>query len=112
MIKLASAIMLSLALSGCGGGLLSNIGDIAREDIRAAHASAVAYNDPLAVQCWAWLETVIPDAPITEVKGVATAYQKARNIRRAIQLRDTDAFKLNCGPMLMDSRSVITGLLF
>lgn len=112
MIRIISAIMLLLAVSGCGGGLLSNIGDIARADIKAAHASAVAYSDPLAVQCWAWLETVVPNAPITEVKGVATAYQKSRNIRRAIELKDTDAFKLNCGPMLYDSRSVITGLLF
>ena len=103
-----------LLLSGCASGLQSVGGGLkqfAVEDMKEAHASAVLHNDALAVQCWEYLMTSMPDAPKTKVIGPATAYQKARNIRRIVQLSSTDDFLKACSPMIADSRSVIRRLV-
>lgn len=101
----------ALALGGCQGLNFDDLSKLAIADVKAAHASAQAWNDPLAVQCWGFLVTVIPDAKPTKVIGFATGYQKLRNIRRVIQIKDTDAFKIACSPMIRDSRSFIVRLV-
>ena len=103
-----------MLLAGCTSGLHSVGGGLkqfAVKDVKAAHASAVLHNDALAVQCWEYLMTSMPDAPKTKVIGPATAYQKARNIRRLVELGSTDDFLKACSPMIADSRSVIRRLV-
>ena len=73
-------------------------------------------DDQLAVKCWTHLEQLTlanipdPDAPVGRVVGVLSAYQKARNVRRKIEVGISNQSKLECGPMLMENRSVIKRL--
>ena len=107
-------ISVLLLLAGCASGVQSIGGGLkqfAVKDMKAAHASAVLHNDVLAAQCWEYMMTAMPDALKTEVIGPATAYQKARNIRRIVELSSTDDFLRACSPMIADSRSVIRRLV-
>lgn len=76
-------IALTLLLGACTPALQQ----FALEDAQAARASAVAWSDPVGEKCWTYIEDVAK-RPQTEIIGLMTAVQKARNIRRLVA-RDT-----------------------
>ena len=60
--------------------------------------------------CWGYIEEfAVANAPgdetqMGEVVGVFSAYQKARNVRRTVvEVKVSDEFRLQCGPMLTES---------
>ncbi len=84
------------------------------EDVQQAKVMATLTNDRLAVHCWTYLETFAeenaPDPTVEtgNIVGALSAYQAARNVRRAIiEVKLSDDFRFECGPMLMDSRSAL-----
>ncbi len=103
-------IVLALLLGGCANG--SKFSEIVLADVQQAKVLAEQADDQLAVKCWTHLEQLTlanipnPDAPVGRVVGVMSAYQKARNVRRKVEAGISDQSRLECGPMLMESRSV------
>ena len=101
------AFALALFLSACSGAQIFN--KVVLEDVRQAKLMAERTEDVLALKCWTYLEEftlarVGDEIPAGEVVGVLSTYQKARNVRRTvIEVRLSDEFKLECGPMLIDS---------
>lgn len=100
------------------GDFLDNIGNFAREDLKAAMVLAgdadfdgvveKVGGDPLSNQCWFFLHAKLEaqgDKPAITVAGIASALQLKRNIRREGGL--SDEFKAACGGLIMDTRSVI-----
>jgi len=113
----------ALALSGCAQGIAAVSGkiqtdaafnELVLEDVQAAIVLATQSNDELGLMCWTYLERFTlenaPDAenPAGKVVGVFSAYQKARNVRKTvIEVEISDAFRLECGPMLTESMGVL-----
>ncbi len=104
-------IVLLLLLGGCATGS-PEFRNILQEDVRQAKLMAEQSDDQLALKCWSYLEgataTRVPSEG--ELAGVLSAYQKARDVRRAIDAGVSDQFKLECGPMLLDSRGALRRL--
>lgn len=86
----------------------------ASDDLRAALADAQAHNDVIAATCWGKLLERVEDIPrLTETRviGAASAYQKARNIRRRVDAGWSDEVRLACAALADDGRGVIRRLL-
>lgn len=88
--------------------------EIVLKDVQQAKLLALQTNDLLAVKCWAYLEEfTLANSPGLEteagtVVGVFSAYQQARNVRRTIvEVKVSDKFRLECGPMLTDSMGAL-----
>lgn len=114
-----------LALNGCAtpapatgepeaptteGGALGRLAVATADDVAEARRSAAAHGDALALVCWDYLARRIEQGGgvyITEVKGVASAYQKARNVRRVVAGGLSDEAKMACAPMLLDSAAAL-----
>lgn len=125
MIRSLLALLVALGLAGCG--TLPNTvqnGDtqdevealvqFASDDLRAALADANAHGDVIAATCWSKLLEKVDDLPrLTEgrVIGAASAYQKARNIRRRVDAGWSDDVRLACAALADDGRSVLARLL-
>ena len=120
---IAGLLLGAVFLTGCtaaiGGvklGIQTNaeFNKIVLADVRQAKLLAETGGDQLALKCWIYLEEfTIENAPGTEtpagkVVGVFSAYQQARNVRRnVIEVEISDQFRLECGPMLMDTMGVL-----
>ena len=116
-------LVLALLLGGCaqiiGGvkfGIQTNaeFNEIVLADVRQAKLLAEMGGDPIALKCWTYLEEfTVENAPSTEspvgkVTGVFSTYQQARNVRRnVIEVEISDQFRLECGPMLIESMGVL-----
>ncbi len=112
-----------ILLSGCAQGVAAvshgiqtdaEFNEIVVADVRQAQRLAEQGDDPIALQCWTYIEEfAVANAPGGEVRdadteGVFSIYQKARNLRRnAIEVEITDAFRLACGPMLIESMGAL-----
>ena len=117
MHKLISALVAVLFLAGCsqgGIGSRSDFNELVLEDVRQARLLAESAKDELAIKCWTYLEafalTQAPDVelPVGEVVGVLSAYQRTRNIRRTVvEIKISDQFRLECGPMLIQSFGIL-----
>ena len=115
-------LVLMLLVSGCAGigaaklGIQTDIefNELVLEDVRQAKLLAEQTNDTLAKKCWTYIEEfTVANAPdveslTSEVVGVLSAYQKARNLRRTvIEVEISDQFRLACGPMLTESMGAL-----
>ncbi len=117
--QIAIALML-LMLVGCAGKTIavvsekiqtdSDFNQIVLADVEQAILLARETNDLISLKCWQYirdftLKNSPPDlGPAGNVVGALSTYQKARNIRRTvIEIKISDEFRLECGPMLMDS---------
>lgn len=85
---------------------LGRISQLAQADVQAALDDANAHGDVIAAQCYAHILAVIPTLPNAAAapKGVVSAFQKARNIRRRVDQGISDEFTLACGPLITDTR--------
>ena len=112
--RLAVAVALAALMAGCASpstegeaaaGPLGGLTAATRTDLLEARASAEAHDDRLAAMCWDHLLARLDGGGIriTEIKGIASAYQKARNVRRLAAEGLSDELKIACGPMLLDS---------
>ena len=100
-------IFLLLLLGGCVAGS-PRFRDIVQEDVRQAKAMAEQADDQLALKCWSYLEgAAVARVDAGGPVGVLSVYQKARDVRRTIAAGVSDQFKLECGPMLLDSRTAL-----
>jgi hypothetical protein len=108
-------------------GLLASCADVsaARTELRtftladldAAHASAVAHQDPVAAGCWQAVgdalraQGEIPStAAASSSSGAATAWQIARNVRRRIGAGVPDAVNTACAPLVLDAQKTLARL--
>ena len=121
-LLVATAIIIGLsgcitAILGVKEGIQTNaeFNEIVLEDVRQSILLAQKTNDDLALKCWKYVEEfAMANAPNTEaetgnVVGVFSAYQQARNVRRTIvEVKISDAFRLECGPMLTESLGVFS----
>jgi hypothetical protein len=109
--------ILALIFAGCAS--TSPLADeLARLDARilvdldAAQAIAIANNDPLAAACFPALKEWLTDRvntrtpTTTQVKGVISAYETARTVRRGIEGGEGIPVKLKlaCAALLQDER--------
>ena len=125
LIKSTLAALAMLALAACGqtvsgvsAGIQSSteLNEFFVEDVVQARIMAERTGDELAVLCWSYLEEFAianaPDGTVEqgEVVGALSAYQKGRNVRRAVvEVTDvSDDFRINCGPMLVDSAGALS----
>lgn len=126
--KLILAAIGMVFLAGCAGQSVgatktliqtsSEFNEFFLEDAIQANIIAKRTDDPLAVQCWTYLEEFAranapdPDVEHGEVVGALSAYQKARAIRRNVFDAEeiSDDFRIACGPMLLDSAAALSRL--
>lgn len=117
-VYLVGLAIAATIIGGCSqspAGLSLN--QIVANDVNNARLMSKAAGDPLAEKCWTYLQEV-SSANATnsgseggKVVGVLSAYQKARTARRrGFNLDLSDDFKLNCGPMLIDSAGAMRRL--
>ena len=77
-------------------------------DVVNAKKLAALTDDKLSLRCWDHIEASVDLTAAGEVVGPLSAYQQARNVRRAvIEVEISDEFRIACGPMLTDSMSAI-----
>lgn len=107
-------VILAMFLGSCTSAN-DKFNEFVLEDAQQAMIMAVRTDDSLAVKCWTYLQDMAesdnPDAtlPRGEVVGALSAYQKTRNVRRVVtNLEVSDQFKLECGPMLIDSAGAVS----
>lgn len=112
--RLMKLTIIALFLSGCASGN-AEFNEFVLEDVQQAMIMAVRTDDILSVKCWTYLQDKAMDAttdttaPRGEVVGALSAYQKTRNVRRTVtNLEISDQFKLECGPMLIDSVGAVS----
>lgn len=123
----ALVFLLALGLTACAsnpiselrdgdGASLERLGTVAMADLKAAEASALAHDDRFAAECWVSLQALVAHLqgrPRTEVVGVFTAFQKARNLRRGVDgvLGDrnvhVELVEVRCAHMWRDARRTI-----
>ena len=117
-------VLAVLLLSGCVGQAIratkagiqtdTEFNELVLADVRQAIILAETGGDQLALKCWTYLEAfTVENAPDVEnpagkIVGVFSAYQQARNVRRnVIEVKISDQFRLECGPMLIDSMGAL-----
>ncbi len=121
--KILAIVLVLTVLTGCAQGIGAvkygiqqdaEFNQIFLEDVRLAKVLATQTNDALALKCWSYLEEfTVANAPglttpAGEVVGVLSTYQKARNVRRTvIEVKISDKFRLECGPMLTNSMGAL-----
>ncbi len=112
-----------LLVGGCAQGVAAvsygiqtdaEFNEIVIADVRLAQRLAELGNDPIALKCWTYIEEfAVANAPEgkaedADAEGVLSKYQKARNLRRnVVEVEITDAFRIECGPMLIESMGVL-----
>ncbi len=118
-MKLWKPIVLILALSGCETTFTATkerimsspkFNQIVLEDVEQAILLAHETNDLISLKCWQYvkeftLEHSFPAPGLSgKVVGVLSTYQYGRNIRRTVvDIKLSDKFRLECGPLLTDS---------
>lgn len=113
-MKIFLTLLIALFLSGCAtigqqgddeGRFLSRLQQLTSADLKAALDSAISHDDKLSVPCWSYLsQAVTQQAPKTDVVGIASAYQRLRNLRRGVLGGISDELRLACAAMVQDSR--------
>ena len=121
-MKILASIALVILVSGCSGiggvsGKLqtdAEFNEIILDDVHQSILMATRANDQLALKCWKYIEDfALAHAPEEGVEsgkvvGALSAYQKARNARRlVIEVKISDNFRLECGPMLTESMGAL-----
>jgi hypothetical protein len=122
-LKYALIAIAALALSACAGiptvtgdqsaagpsdplgKFLADIHARTLVDAQAAKMDADAHNDVIAGTCWTYIATKMESAgaaPSTQIAGILSAFQKARDIRRGIGGGVSDEFKLACSPLVLE----------
>jgi len=102
------AIAAALMLSACAGipedSSLDELRTFTAADAKAAKTLAEKAGDVLAVQCYAYLEKRLTpvEGETLEVTGAISAFQLARNARRAVSGDDV-ALRQACAPLALDS---------
>ena len=122
MRRIFALLLLAASLSGCAAGATAIKTGIVNdaefnllviEDVNQAILLATQSNDVLGLMCWTYIqEFALSHAPaegveVGEAVGIFSIYQKARNVRRTIQLELSDDFRMECGPMLTESLGVL-----
>jgi hypothetical protein len=83
-------------------------------DIQSARDSAERWNDAIALQCYDYLLVRLPELGLrgrTDIKGAVSTFQAARNAVKASQEGFSDAFLSACGPLYLDARSDVRGIV-
>ncbi len=114
------AIILALFLAGCGSitgdDPLSRLGDFTVADLKAANDLAVSADDQIAMACYPELIKFVERvgdfrAETRTVAGAFSAYQRARNVRRRLELGLPDSLRIGCAALLNDSKRSVLRLL-
>lgn len=100
------------------GDALEQILEVSVADIRAAHELAIAAGDEPAKACWPVLEEWVAElaeyrgltAPMDQSPGVATTYQRIRNIRRQVGSGVPEQVEIACSAMVHESAQFILRL--
>lgn len=114
-MKYVAIAFLAIVLSACAvqdralveAGKEASLAEFALADLQAAHADAMAHDDVIAATCWAKLAekvAALPGRTETQAVGAFSAYQKARNVRRAVTNGISDDIKLACAALAADAR--------
>lgn len=129
--KAPLALLMALTLSGCGGlsldalrlnlgaareaeGPLDGIEAFVKGDLEAALAMAKAANDQAAMQCYPVLiELLGEEGPETiHAAGAVSAFQRARNARRAgAQSNTSERINLACAPLAVSAAKGVGSLV-
>lgn len=81
-------------------------------DIQAALAIAREGEDRMAIMCWETLADIVAkDKTGVKVKGVLSAFQKARNRRRKVQSGVDEELQISCAPMAVGSGTAVLRLI-
>jgi len=118
MRSLLFAAIAALSLAGCASlpdtdeevaadPADSFLGDLSRFTANDLDTAIVlAESDPIAKQCYVYLRGKVGSGSgdSVEIKGLVSAYQSARNVRRRIGDGPSDEFTLACGPLITDAR--------
>jgi len=117
LVAMLSVALLAVMIAGCStlnlGGddpnIFERLAAITEADRAAAEADALAHNDLLALTCWRTLARYIGgvETPSGEIKGVLSAYQRARDLRRSAGAGAPDDLRLGCSAMVQDSRDFV-----
>ena len=91
---------------------IQGIAEFAKADLEAAKVSAVAHED-YSADCWqALLDMLGEDRPApTDIKGVFSGVQAARNVRRAVQGGVPEAVHKACAVVVLDAQQTFNRLL-
>ncbi len=118
-LVIALALLLGACTQGIGAvsqGIQTDaaFNELFLEDVKQARLLAEQTNDGLAIKCWSYLEQfAVANAPgeaavVGEITGVLSIYQRGRNLRRGVvEFKISDAFRLECGPMLIESMGAL-----
>jgi hypothetical protein len=100
-------------LSG-GGDALKTLGGFAADDLKAALADADAHGYTLAAACWGALIPLVEGlgarAEVGAIVGGFSAFQRARDIRRAAGRGVPDELAARCAPLVLDAEATIARL--
>lgn len=118
------AASLPLLLGACATGAdfdtkARSLSDFTVADLKAANELAVAAGDEKAKACYPalieYVESLQGYRDITteaeKVEGAFVVYQRARNIRRALDVGVPESVEIHCASLLNDSRGFLGRLL-
>lgn len=118
-MKTLGLLVTMVLLTGCAGTVSSSpdpdpltaLGQIAAVDLDAAQAIAVAHNDTIAAMCFPVLKKYLGATPTgDQIKGVISAFEKARVTRLGVENGVPSDLKIACAPLLMDERMFLVRL--
>lgn len=108
--------LMLIGLAGCSTQLVqgeakSKLAVVTMEDLDVAIASAQAENDPQAVTCYTEVKAWVNSHPSgTSVKGVFSAFEAARLVRRRVDLGIPESLHNACAPLIVDANVTLVKL--
>lgn len=105
----AALIVAALSLHGCAtvaGAAGKNLQLVTSADIDAAIALAQQSNDADGLACWMAVKAAMPagaDGVQVEIKGVASAWQAGRNLRRSVDAGINPEVHRACAVLVVDA---------
>ena len=127
LLAIAGALALAAMLAGCAGvspqvasivpkvaQAKAGVIDFTKSDLAEASRLAHDSNDVIAYTCWDYLITVVPEpdtgASNGRIDGVATAFQRTRDVVKRLNAGVSDELRLHCGPLYLDAKDDVSGI--
>ena len=127
MTRISIVIVTGLALTACAAdpqavrnqadaaASVKQLSEFTVADLAAADADAVAAGDVLAHACYpalaAYVQTLQAKFPGTATVGVATAFQRGRDLAKGVKGGIPVELQLGCAPLVMDATTDVRQFL-